>query len=128
MDKVIHFEIPVEQFGRAQEFYGAAFGWQITKVPQFDYAIVRTSPVDEKHMPMEKGAINGGMLKRQGELKSPIITIGVGDIDASLDKVRQSGGAVVKEKFKVGEMGWSAYVKDTEGNVVGVWQPLNPPT
>lgn len=77
---------------------------------------------------MEKGAINGGMLKRQGELKSPIITIGVGDIDASLDKVRQSGGAVVKEKFKVGEMGWSAYVKDTEGNVVGVWQPLNPPT
>ena len=44
-----------------------------------------------------------------------------------MDKVRQSGGAVVREKSKAGEMGWSAHVKDTEGNVVGAWQQLNPP-
>ena len=34
-----------------------------------------------------------------------------------MDKVRQSGGAVVREKSKAGEMGWSAHVKDTGGNV-----------
>jgi predicted enzyme related to lactoylglutathione lyase len=50
----------------------------------------------------------------------------VADIDAALEKVAQLGGATVSEKQAVGELGFSAYVRDTEGNLVGLWQSLAP--
>jgi len=28
MDKVVHFEIPVEELERAQKFYKSVFGWK----------------------------------------------------------------------------------------------------
>ncbi len=42
----------------------------------------------------------------------------------ALEKVREAGGAVVAEPKHVGEMGIYARVKDSEGNVVGVWEDL----
>ena len=29
MDKVVHFEIPVDDAARAREFYGSAFDWDL---------------------------------------------------------------------------------------------------
>ncbi|MDO8726675.1 MAG: hypothetical protein Q7J35_11465 [Candidatus Methanoperedens sp.] len=56
MDKVVHFEIP-----------------------DMEYTMIQTTAVDKKHMPTEPGAINGGMMKRQDPVKSPVITIAVQD-------------------------------------------------
>ena len=64
MDKVVHFEIPVDDLKRAQNFYKIIFGWTIEPMPEMNYTILRTVEVDEKFMPKEKGAINGGMMKR----------------------------------------------------------------
>jgi predicted enzyme related to lactoylglutathione lyase len=46
----------------------------------------------------------------------------VEDVDDALLTVEKLGGAVAIPKMAVGEMGYAAYVKDTEGNVVGLWQ------
>ena len=89
-----------------------------------DYTIVRTGPVDKERMPMEKGFINGGILKRQGCMQNPVITIDVEDINKAIEKVKKAGGELVKEPMKVGDMGIAAYIKDTEGNVIGLWQHL----
>ena len=124
MDKVIHFEIPVEDMSRAHKFYQKVFGWQIKSVPEVNYTLVYTTPVDDKQMHLNKGAINGGMLQRQGVIKSPIITINVEDIDQSLKNLEKAGGKIVMPKSKVGDIGLSAYFQDTEGNVLGVWQSL----
>ncbi len=88
-----------------------------------DYTLVYTTPSGEKG-PLEPGAINGGMLKRQGPIKSPVITINVKDIDATAKKIEEAGGKVVMPKFAVGDFGLSAYFQDTEGNVLGLWQNL----
>ena len=64
MDKVVHFEIPVDDLKRAQNFYKIIFGWTIEPMPKMNYTILITVEVDEKFMPKEKGAINGGMMKR----------------------------------------------------------------
>jgi predicted enzyme related to lactoylglutathione lyase len=124
--EVVHFEIPADDTGRAQAFYRDAFGWEIQPMPEFDYAFVITSPVDDQGRPKEPGEINGGMYQRNKDQPAPVVTINVDDIDAALARVAELGGAPVGEKAAVADMGWAAYFTDTEGNVMGLWQSARP--
>ena len=122
MDQVVHFELPFDDGERATTFYRAAFGWQLNSMPNFQYTTVTTTPNDEFSRPRDPGAINGGMLHRQGPITGPVITIGVADIDAALTRVEELGGKVAIGRQPVGTMGFSAYFHDTEGNLIGLWQ------
>jgi predicted enzyme related to lactoylglutathione lyase len=122
MDKVVHFEVPFDDVDRAHTFYHEAFGWQLNSMPDFGYTMVTTTKTDDKGRPTEAGGINGGMLARQGLITSPVITIGVEDLDDALARVEKLGGQVAIGRQPVGDMGFSAYVHDTEGNLIGLWQ------
>jgi predicted enzyme related to lactoylglutathione lyase len=122
MDKVVHFEVPVDNVARAREFYGSIFGWELQDMPDMDYTIVRTTPVDEQQMPKDPGAINGGMMQRSPDTPAPLITINVDSIDDALKKVGAGGGSVVRSKQEIPGMGAFAYFKDTEGNTLGLWE------
>ncbi len=124
MDKVVHFEIPVKKLKRAEGFYKEAFGWSLSQYPEMKYTIVRTVDVDDKFMPKETGAINGGMMKKTKEIKNPVITINVKNIDEALNKIKELGGKVIRDKVKVGDMGYAAYFQDTEKNILGLWENL----
>ena len=125
MDKVVHFEIPYDDLERAKKFYIEAFGWKINTIPEMNYNIVHTTDVDEKQIPKEKGAINGGMYKRDKESsKTPVLVINVKDIDESLKKAEKFGAKIFRKKMEVGGMGLYAQIKDSEGNIIGVWQDL----
>jgi len=88
--------------------------------------MVGTTPSNQQGMPTEPGAINGGMTKRQDPVKTPVITIDVNDIDSTLKSIEKLGGKVVQKKQPVADMGFTAYFKDTESNVVGLWQNAQP--
>jgi uncharacterized protein len=120
--KVVHFEIPADDPERAQAFYREAFGWQIDSMPEFQYAMVRTTATNETGMPTEPGAINGGMLRRQEPITTPLITIAVDDIDDALARIEKLGGKTARTRHAVGEMGFAAYFTDPEGNLTGLWQ------
>jgi uncharacterized protein len=122
MNKVVHFEIPFDDKEKCMEFYGKVFGWDFQDMPEMNYTIARTAETDENFMIKEPGAINGGMFKRNEILKGPIIVMNVSNIDEILGKVKENGGEIVKERSAIGEMGFIAYVKDTEGNVSGLWE------
>ena len=122
MNSVVHFEIPADDLDRAKKFYNQVFGWQLQDIPDMGYVIVMTTLTNENQMPQAPGAINGGMMKRSDKVKSPVITIDVPNIDEHLKKIEEAGGKVVVPKMAVGDMGFSAYIADTEGNVIGVWQ------
>lgn len=124
--RVVHFEIPADDEDRAREFYRQAFGWNIQPIPEMDYTILSTTETDDSGMPKDPGAINGGMMKRQEPYTNPVITVDVDDIDAALAKIGSLGGSTVTERITVGDMGWAAYFKDTEGNVMGLWQTAAP--
>jgi predicted enzyme related to lactoylglutathione lyase len=119
---VVHFEIPADDVSRAQEFYQAAFGWNLNPIPEANYTMVSTTPTNEQGMPTDPGAINGGMLKREPPVTSPVITIDVEDIDKVLEKIVTLGGSTVQPKESVMDMGFAAYFKDSEGNLMGLWQ------
>jgi predicted enzyme related to lactoylglutathione lyase len=125
MDKVVHFEIPAEDVGRAKGFYGDAFEWQLQDMDMGNnatYTIVMTVPVDDNQLPTEPGAINGGMMARSPEISSPVITVGVPSIDDSVKRIEEAGGSVVTPRTEIPGMGAFAYFKDTEGNLLGLWE------
>jgi hypothetical protein len=122
MDSVVHFEIPADDVKRASAFYKKAFGWGIQQWSGTEYWMLSTTEVDKEGMPKNPGAINGGMGARGGPLKVPVVTIAVEDIDKTLAKVEKLGGKAVGKKQSIGEMGFTAYFKDSEGNVIGLWQ------
>jgi uncharacterized protein len=122
MDSVVHFEIPTDDLSRAKEFYGAVFGWGLQNMEELRYTIALTTPADDQGRPTEPGAINGGMMERAADVPSPVITINVQSVDDALKKVEAAGGAIVRGKGEVAGMGFFAYVKDTESNVIGLWE------
>ena len=50
-------------------------------------------------------------------------TIQIPAIDEYINKVVTAGGTIALPKMPIPGIGWLAYFKDTEGNIVGVMQP-----
>jgi len=121
--KVVHFELPADDVKRATTFYQKTFEWQITPMPDMMYTMLGTAPSNADGMPTEPGTINGGMGKREDPLRAPVVTLMVDSIDAAAKLIVKNGGKMVRAKTAIGPMGFTAYFSDTEGNVVGLFQP-----
>jgi predicted enzyme related to lactoylglutathione lyase len=97
------------------------FGWTFQKWEgPMDYWLVTTGPDSQP-------GINGGLLRRQGEIDGQAViayvcTIDVENIDASIAKAQSLGSQVVLPKMPIPGMGWLVYCKDTEGNIFGMMQ------
>lgn len=128
MNKVQHFEIPADDVSRARKFYESVFEWKTADwpMPGMTYVGLHTGPMDEKNMPKEPGFINGGMFQRGGQFipTGPTVAVTVPDVNAAIEKVKAAGGTVLSEVMNIGGMGLYVYVKDTEGNTIGVWQDI----
>ena len=121
MPRVVHFEIHAGDPERAVNFYRTLFGWTFQKWEgPMEYWLVTTGPDDQP-------GINGGLVRRQGELDGQAVTayvctIDVSDIDASTQTATANGAQVVLPKMPITGMGWLVYCKDTEGNIFGMMQ------
>jgi len=122
MAKVVHFEIPFDNKERAMKFYTDSFDWQLMDIPQMNYVKARSVDVDDKQMPKEPGAINGGLFQRPKEAPSPTIYVDVTSVDEAIKRVEAAGGKVVTPNTPIPGMGAYARVADTEGNVIGLFQ------
>lgn len=122
---VVHFEIYVQDMARAKAFYEAVFGVQLAKMP---------SPTPEMEMDMwffpmdrEQGMSqygSGGMLVKMDGFASggsgTIVYFGCEDCAEQAARATKNGGSVIQEKMSIGEHGFCALAKDTEGNVIGL--------
>jgi predicted enzyme related to lactoylglutathione lyase len=123
--RVVHFEITYDDGDRARAFYETAFGWQLQSMEGMGYTLASTGPSGEEG-PTEPGFINGGMMQRQGPYTSPIVVVDVASIDDALKAINEAGGTTVTERQPVGDMGFSAYFRDPEGNLLGLWETATP--
>ena len=119
--RVVHFEIPADDLGRAETFYRDVFDWEINSIPGMGYTLVGTTPSTENG-PAEPGAINGGMLARGAPINDPVVTIEVDAIEGALKAIERLGGRTIRERMPVGDMGFAAYFADTENNILGLWE------
>ena len=111
MSKIVHFEIPASDTGRAKEFWGSLFGVEFQTYE---------GPV-EYHMFQNDDQTGGGVYPRQQGEQGLITYFAVDDIDAARSKIQELGGKA-EDKDSVPGMGWFARAEDTEGNSFSLWQ------
>lgn len=123
MPRVIHFEIHAHDPARAIRFYEQLFGWQFSRWEgPMEYYLIRTG---ESAAP----GIDGGLIARQGgapadgaAVNAYVCTVDVDSVDASLAALGKLGGTLALPKMAIPGIGWLAYGKDTEGNILGLMQ------
>lgn len=124
MGRVVHFEIQAAEPERVAKFYSDVFGWKVEKWKgPVDYWLLMTG-VGE--------GIDGAIMKRLGsnpavEAELPVTgyvcTINVEKLDEAMEKAKQAGAQIVREKIEVPGAGWMCYAKDIEGNIFGMMEP-----
>lgn len=121
MARVVHFEIPVDDPERARAFYERAFGWTFEGWGDEGYWLAGTGDGDI-------GIGIDGALIRRGEIHAgPVVIVGVASIDDTLAAAEEAGAAVLSGKREIPTVGYAAYVRDPEGNVVGLFEPAQEP-
>ncbi|MFX1562348.1 MAG: VOC family protein [Promethearchaeota archaeon] len=116
MPKIIHFEIAIDNPDRAIKFYQSAFNWKISRWGgPADYWLINAGEESEP-------GINGALQRRKDAPQSVITIVSVPSIDKTLDKIKKAGGEITAPKMPVPGVGWAAYCKDTEGNIIGILQ------
>ena len=114
----VKFELPADDLGRATAFYRAVFGWSAQQLP-FDYVLV-----DTDGEPVDVTDADGGISPRTEFVQGPVLIIDVPDVGEVARKVEEAGGVLLNAKERVGDFGFSQYVKDSEGTVLCLWESL----
>jgi uncharacterized protein len=115
MAKVVHFELTADEPERAVEFYKKVFDWKIDKWnDDFPYWLCTTGEKDEP-------GIDGAIMKRDKNTANNII-VGVDNLEATMEKIKEAGGTVLTEIMPVTGVGYSVYFKDTEDNMIGLFK------
>ena len=123
MPRPIHFEIHATDPDRLIPFYSKLFAWTFTKwAGPADYWLITTGADTDP-------GINGGMVRRRGgpaadgqPVNAFVCTVGVDALDATLAASGEAGGTMAVPKMAVPGVGWLAYVKDPDGNILGLMQ------
>ena len=128
MNPVVHFEMPVEDRKRMADFYTTVFGWKTQQLGEDmgNYVLATTTDSDENGNPKKPGTINGGFFQKTDNKPAqyPSIVIAVEDIRQYMMNVEKSGGKVLGEPMEIPGVGLYVSFFDTEGNRLGMIQPV----
>jgi hypothetical protein len=116
-DAVNWFELYVTDFDRAKRFYETALQTSLQE-SQMEGCRMGIFPCDHT-----KG-VGGAITKMNGASPGTggtLVYLNVeGDLDGVLKRIPTAGGSVLKPRTSIGEHGFIAIIKDTEGNGVGL--------
>ncbi len=122
MSRVVHFEVHASDPAALIEFYTNLLGWKFNQWGEAPYWLIETGPNEEP-------GINGGLVPRQGgkaedgqPVNSYVCTVQVASVDETFDKALSLGATVAVPKMPIPTVGWLAYVKDPDGNLLGLMQ------
>jgi predicted enzyme related to lactoylglutathione lyase len=126
MPSIVRFEIHATQPQVLIDFYSKIFGWTFTKVESVGFWRIETTDGS-------KGGLNGGLVKRPGSapddtpaVNAFICTVQVDALDATVANAISHGAVIALPKMSIPGTGLLAYIKDPDGNVLGLLQPAAP--
>jgi uncharacterized protein len=112
------FEIPTIDLNRAVRFYETVLG--VPLQPEV-FGSIRMAG-----FPCTAGAAGGALVQdalRKPSAEGVLVYLNAqGQLDACLERVTKAGGAVLRAKLNIGDPGFIAIFRDTEGNAVGLHQ------
>jgi predicted enzyme related to lactoylglutathione lyase len=116
-DAVNWFELYVSDFDRAKKFYETVLQASLQEFAN-DGCRMGMFPFDNMN------GVGGAITKMNGNSPGQggtLVYLNVeGDLDGVLKRIPSAGGTVIKPRTSIGEHGFIAVLKDTEGNSVGL--------
>jgi uncharacterized protein len=118
MSSVVHFEFSVPNPEEAAAFYGAVFGWAITKLPDpIRYWQIRTAEVPAQR------AIPGGIVQSKTGSPRVSVTIQVASLSEACTRVTAQGGSLITEPQTIPGYGVHVLCRDPQGNFFALLEP-----
>jgi uncharacterized protein len=116
--RFVWFEYVSNDANKAQGFFGELFGWSTKSVPMPDGTYAMIAAPDGK-------TIGGYAAIPQGAppKASWLPFLQVASATDTAAKVKELGGTVMKQPFKVGDFATMAVVLDPHGAAFALWQP-----
>jgi predicted enzyme related to lactoylglutathione lyase len=117
MNPVGWFEIPVEDLDRARRFYETVF--------EIEMPLHEMGSAQMAWFPMVEGAPGaaGALMKAEGYVPSGTgieIYFTAPDMEETLERAAKNGGEVLMGRTGIGEYGFIARFRDTEGNHIAI--------
>lgn len=115
------FEIYVQDMARARAFYAEVFGAELERIA----TPAGGADVDMWAFPMSRqGYGAAGALVRMDGVEpgrsSMLVYFSCGDCAVEATRAAGAGGTLERPKMSIGQYGHIAFVKDTEGNMIGL--------
>lgn len=120
-NNISRFAIHCDDVDRARLFYEKVFGWRFEPWGPPGFYLIQTGDTANP-------GVGGLMHKRREPLKEGTgltgfeCTIGVDDIDTTIQAIEANGGKIGMAKFQIPTVGSGVYFYDPEGNWVGAMQ------
>jgi uncharacterized protein len=116
INKMTHFAIHIDNIERAKKFYDGVFEWGFSAYGQDDFLQIKADKSGN-------GELIGAMQSRKySPVTDKIIglecTVGVENIDETIERVKNNGGQVLIPKTTIPYVGYIAKFSDTEGNLI----------
>jgi uncharacterized protein len=125
---ISHFEIPARDLVRAARFYREVFGWQVEPLRWEGHPYFTVRGASGEASPSGREGIDGGILPIEAGADHPLLVIHIAgaSLDDCLQRVVAAGGWLDRPVRPVGTMGFFARFRDSEGNLMGLWQAASP--
>jgi hypothetical protein len=117
----IYFEIPVTDMKRAMAFYESVFAFDFV-LEAFHGNQMALLPFDISGSGISGALAQGEIYKPS--LQGPLIYLRSENIDKTLERAQLAGAKVLFPKTKAGEYAYVAEIEDSEGNRIGLMEPL----
>ncbi|HJZ47842.1 MAG TPA: VOC family protein [Roseiflexaceae bacterium] len=118
--QAVWIEIPVKDLDRALSFYQAVFKLEPTEMSADD--VRRTTTLVSTTVEGAPGISLNQTKNFEPSDKGTLVYLDVGgDLSAHLDRVETAGGKIVEPKTSMGDAGFYATFRDTEGNVLALY-------
>lgn len=130
MPRPVHFEIHATDPATVRVFYEQVLGWRFQQWGENPYWLVNTGDGDPMTgKPHSEPGVDGGLLPRRGDAPSDgqpvnafVMTVEVPDCDAYVERAVAAGGSIALPAADMQGIGRLAYVKDPDGNLLGMLQ------
>ncbi|MBU6409609.1 MAG: VOC family protein, partial [Verrucomicrobia bacterium] len=110
--RIIWFEIPANDLGRAKKFYHSLFGWKIAPLDGMQ------GPEARNYLHVQTGgpdaSPDGGIMPRKQPDQPVVNYVNVPSVARFVARVEKLGGTVCMGKTAVPRMGYFALCQDTE--------------
>jgi predicted enzyme related to lactoylglutathione lyase len=114
------FEIPVEDLDRAEAFYQHVLTIELSRQPEQNGTTMSWFPMHMDAMGAAGSLVKSNDYNVQKEGVGVVVYFTAPDLEEAIERARTSGGTVIVEKKDIGEHGFFAWVRDTEGNTIAL--------